>query len=87
MSTAIKTRIIKIGNSQGVRIPRLLLDQTNLSGNVYLEVEQNQIIIRPISAIREGWDEQFKLMAQMGDDNLLDDENLVSSWDDEEWEW
>ena len=87
MSTAIKTRIIKIGNSQGVRIPRLLLDQTNLSGNVTLEVEQNQIIIRPIRTIREGWDEQFKLMAQMGDDNLLDDETETSSWDDEEWEW
>ncbi len=87
MSTAIKTRIIKIGNSQGVRIPRLLLDQTNLSGNVYLEVEQNQIIIRPIRTIREGWDEQFKLMAQMGDDNLLDDETETSSCDDGEWEW
>ena len=87
MSTAIKTRIIKIGNSQGIRIPRVLLDQTNLSDNVYLEVEQNQIVIRPIHTIREGWDEQFKLMAQMGDDNLLDDETEASSWDDEEWEW
>lgn len=87
MSTAMKTRIIKIGNSQGIRIPKMLLEQTNLSGDVYLEVEQNQIIIRPVETTRAGWDEQFKLMAHMNDDNLLDEESNASSWDDAEWEW
>jgi len=35
----------KIGNSQGVRIPKPLLDQTGIKGDVEMEVEKSQIII------------------------------------------
>ncbi len=87
MATIVKTRIVKIGNSQGVRIPKLLLDQTNLGEEVELEVEQNRIVIRSSHLIRAGWDEQFKMMAEVGDDQLLDDEGITTTWDEEEWEW
>ena len=44
----MRTRIVKIGNSQGVRIPKLLLERSNLAEEVELEAEDDRIIIRPI---------------------------------------
>jgi antitoxin MazE len=87
MATSVKTRIVRIGNSQGIRIPKILLDQTNLGEEVELEVEQGRIVIRARHRLREGWDEQFKLMAETGDDKLLDGDLNTTVWDEEEWEW
>lgn len=88
MPTVKKTRIIKIGNSQGIRIPKPLLEQTNLTGEVVMEVAENQIIIRPAHPARHDWEEAFKDMAEHGDDVLLDGDIAVpTTWDDEDWEW
>ena len=88
MSTVVKTRIVKIGNSQGIRIPKLLLEQCNLGEEVELELEQDQIVVRPVHPVRHRWEEAFKAMSQRGDDGLLEGEALVSTtWDEEEWEW
>ena len=84
----MRARIVKIGNSQGIRIPKPLLEQTGIMDDVELEVEKNQIIIRPVTYPREGWDNAFKAMAEKGDDKLMiGDENISHSWDDEEWQW
>ena len=84
----MRAKIIKIGNSQGIRIPKLFLEQTNLGDEVELEAQDDQIIIRPVTYPRQGWDEAFRAMAECGDDQLLDDD-LVGQpqWDQEEWEW
>ena len=83
------TRIVKIGNSQGIRIPKLLLEQSGLRDEVELEVQNHNLIIRPKHGVREGWDIAFRTMAEKGDDQLLDKDYLTnqSSWDKEEWEW
>ncbi len=84
----MRTHIVKIGNSQGIRIPKPLLDQTGIIDDVELEVEKTQIIIRPTSSPRTGWDTAFRAMAQNGDDTLIDgNENIFHSWDEEEWQW
>ena len=84
----MRARIVKIGNSQGIRIPKPLLDQTGIMDDVELEVEKTQIIIRPISSPRTGWENAFRAMAQNGDDLLIDgNENISHSWDEEEWQW
>ena len=88
MPTVVKTRIVKIGNSQGVRIPKFLLDQTNLGEEVELALQEGQIIVRPAYRARHNWEEQFKAMAERGDDRLLDGDVLIPTvWDEEEWEW
>ena len=86
MTTVVKTRIVKIGNSQGIRIPKLLLDLSQLGDEVELEVEQGKIIIRASQPARAGWEERFQQMAAEKDDQLLDDD-LKTTWDEEEWEW
>ena len=88
MPTVVKTRIIKIGNSQGIRIPKLLLEQTNLGEEVELELQRDQIVVRPAHNARHNWEDEFKAMAERGDDKLLDGDVVIPTvWDDKEWEW
>lgn len=83
----MRARIIKIGNSRGIRIPKTILDQTGIMDDVEIEIEKKRIIIRPVINPREGWDAAFKVMGKMGDDELLVAENISHSWDNEEWQW
>ena len=83
----MRARVVKIGNSQGLRIPKAILDQTGIRDDVEIEVEKDQIIIRPIRNDREGWDTAFKIMGEEGDDELIIAENISHSWDEEEWQW
>jgi len=88
MSTIVKTRIVKIGNSQGIRIPKILLEQSNLGEEVELELELDQIVVRSVRVVRQGWDDAFQAMSAQGGDELLDGETLaLSAWDEDEWEW
>lgn len=83
----MRTRIVKIGNSQGIRIPKPLLEQTGLEGEVEIEVRERSLVILRADGPRNGWDEAFQVMAVQGDDRLLVDASLTSRWDEEEWEW
>ena len=84
----MRARIIRIGNSQGIRIPKTVLDQSGLAHEVELQVEEGQIVLRAPENPRAGWEEAFEEMHANGDDVLLDGDQLgSSSWDDEEWEW
>jgi antitoxin MazE len=87
MSTVIKTRLVKIGNSHGVRIPKLILDQINLSADVELEVQDDHLIIRPTTHPRANWADQFRQMAAHGDDTLLDAAVTMTEWEATEWQW
>jgi antitoxin MazE len=82
----MKTTIVQIGNSRGVRIPKAFLDQAGLKNEVEMQVRGSQIVLRTPRDPREGWAEAFDRMAQSGDDALLD-ETPETSWDKTEWEW
>ena len=72
----------------GHTIPKLLLEQTHLGEEVELELQQGQIVVRPVYHVRHRWEEAFKAMAQRRDDELLDGDIVVpTAWDEEEWEW
>ncbi len=84
----MKTRIVRIGNSQGIRIPKPLLQQTGLHDEVEISVRDDALIIRPAKKARAGWAAAFREMGRRGDDALLDDAApSLSSWDEDEWEW
>jgi antitoxin MazE len=68
----MKTRIVRIGNSRGVRIPKPLLEQTGLRGEVEITAEDGSLVIRSARRPREGWAAAFEEMARRGDDALLD---------------
>lgn len=84
----MRARIVKIGNSQGVRIPKPILEQSGITEDVDIEAENNQIIIRPLLKPRTGWDMAFQKMAENQDDMLIDgDDPISNTWDETEWQW
>lgn len=84
----MKTKIITIGNSQGIRLPKPLLEESGIQGEVEVTVEDSTLVIRPVRKPREGWEAAFANMAELGDDNILDrDAPPLNSWDEQEWQW
>jgi antitoxin MazE len=86
MNRTIRSKIVKIGNSHGVRIPRAVLEQAGLKDEVEMRVEENRLIIQASRQPRQGWEEQFAVMAEQGDDAWID-ETLPTQWDEDEWTW
>lgn len=86
MDRMVRTKIIKIGNSRGIRIPRAFIEQAGFEDEVAMKVENNRLIIHAIHTPRAGWKEQYAAMHECGDDHLLD-ELTQTQWDEEEWTW
>lgn len=86
MSLMIRAKVIKIGNSRGIRIPRTLLEQAGLTDEVEMMVEGDKLIIHSARLPRQGWDVQFASMVEQGDERLLD-QTTPTEWDAEEWTW
>ena len=85
----MKTQLIKIGNSRGVRLPKAIIEQLGLEDEIELEVRPDEIALRPAKRKpRDGWAESFKKMAERGDDALIDGPlPSLTKFDEEEWEW
>ena len=84
MNTTVHSKVVKIGNSRGIRIPRTILEQVGLTDEVEMKVEGNRLIIQAAHHPRQEWDKRFAAMAKRGDDQLLD-EIPSTEWDEEEW--
>ena len=85
---SIKVKIIRIGNSKGIRLSKSLIEQYNMKDDVLLEAKKDSIVIRPVENPRANWEKSFKKMRLRGDDTLLDEgTELESEWEQEEWKW
>lgn len=83
---ATKTRIIRIGNSQGIRVPRALLEQAQLPEDVELQAHPGRLIVRAARRPRAGWAEAARVMRERRDDQLLDDPT-PTRFDEVDWAW
>jgi antitoxin MazE len=83
---ATKTRIVRIGNSRGIRIPKTLLDEADLPEEVELHAQPGRLVVQAARRPRSGWAAAAKRMRVRGDDRLLD-ESTATTFDGEEWEW
>jgi len=83
------TTLIRIGNSQGIRIPKAIIEQTQLSNQeLELKVLNDGLLIQPFRKPRQGWKEQFEKGQSVDTVNILDQEWLDAPLiDNEEWEW
>jgi len=78
--------VVQIGNSKGIRLPKTILEQCEISDKIDLEVVDKEIILKAIKdKPRDGWEEKFKLMSENGDDELVIDETI--DLDMKNWEW
>ena len=84
----MRLKIVPIGNSRGVRIPKPLLEQAGIEDEVEVEADGNTLIFRSVKkGPRQGWEKAFQVMSEQGDDELLDAKSTASAWDQNEWEW
>jgi len=84
----MRVHLIRIGNSRGIRIPKAVLDELGLEGELDIEIRSGKLVLSRARQPREGWDEAFAAMAERGDDRLVHgDQRKASSWDEEDWEW
>jgi antitoxin MazE len=82
-----RAKIVKIGNSQGIRIPQPLLHQAGLKGSVKLRAEKGRLVVIPDDEPRAGWSEAFaKAVEKSGGDGSA--ENWpANEFDKQEWTW
>ena len=81
-----KTRIVRIGNSRGIRVPKVLLDQAQLPEEVELHAEPGRLVVQGARRPRTGWRDAARAMAQARQDGLVD-EPVPTHFDREEWDW
>ena len=82
----MKCNLVRIGNSRGVRLPKVLIEQAGLSEEVELEVRGNTIVIAASRAPREGWAQAAIDLVAAGGGALLDS-TTSTKFDEAEWQW
>ena len=82
----MKTRILKIGNSRGIRPPKILLDLAQLPDGVELHAEPGRLVVQATRRPRPGWAKAARIMRDRAHDGLFD-EPIATRFDREEWEW
>lgn len=82
----MKTRIVQIGNSRGVRLPKLLIEEAQLGEEVEIAAEPGRIVIRRTSRARAGWAAAARKMRERNEDRLFDP-MTPTRFDEKEWKW
>jgi antitoxin MazE len=82
----VKARLVRIGNSRGVRLPKPLIAEAGLTEEVELHVREGAIVIAPAANVRDGWARAAAELVARGEDGLLDAVALTR-FDREDWRW
>jgi antitoxin MazE len=82
----VTTRIVRIGNSRGIRVPKLLLDQAALSDEVEIQAEPGRLVVSGVRRPRVGWAVAAQAMHAGGDD-LEVDAATPTRFDRSSWKW
>lgn len=83
----MKTELIRIGNSRGVRIPKPLIEQVGLGDVVDLRVENDRLVLSPERRLRHGWSDAFRAAQQEKPEELLLGDIPPNAFDLKEWQW
>lgn len=82
----MRTRLVRIGNSLGVRLPKSVIAQAGLGDEVEVHVRDGAIILERATTTRSGWEEAAEEMRERDEDLLLDFPTSTH-FDEKEWEW
>ena len=82
----MKARLVKIGNSRGVRLPKALIEQAALSEEVDLGIRNGTIIISRADHPRAGWAEAAAVLRAVGADGFLEEVD-ATRFDKTDWNW
>jgi len=67
----MKVKLVRIGNSRGIRIPKAVLEQCGFQEVADLRVEKDRLVIVREHRPRQGWEEAFIAASPSSDDELL----------------
>lgn len=82
----MKTRLVRIGNSRGIRLPKPIIEEAGLTDVVEVRVRGGAIIIAPSAVPRSGWAEAAKQLRERDEDRLLNPPT-PTHFDEQEWAW
>ena len=82
----MKTRLVRIGNSRGIRLPKPLIEEAGLSDEVEVKAREGSIVILPLIGARRGWAEAARKLRGRKGDRLVH-ESSGTRFDDEDWKW
>jgi antitoxin MazE len=82
----MNARLIRIGNSRGIRLPKPVIEEAGLKEHVQLQVRGGAIVISSQLTPRTGWAEAARRMRGLGEDVLLD-MPTPTRFDTEDWRW
>ncbi len=82
----MRARLVKIGNSRGIRLPKPVIEQARLTDEVDVEVKDGALIITASHGVRSGWAEAARELRERGQDRLLE-ESTPTVFDDKDWKW
>ena len=80
-------KIVAIGNSRGVRLPKPLIEEAGLGERVSLRVVEGGLLIEPHPEVRAGWAAAARLARERGDDAAVEQSWPPTGFDAAEWEW
>jgi len=83
----MKTELVRIGNSRGIRIPKPIIEQCRLGDTVEMRIEDDRLVISSQRKPRQGWEEAFRAAGSAESDELLLESIPANKFDREEWEW
>jgi antitoxin MazE len=83
----MKTELVRIGNSRGIRIPKPIIEQCGLGETVEVRVENGCLIISPGRQPRQGWDEAFRASGNAAHDDLILETTEPNEFDRKDWQW
>ena len=78
-------KVVTIGNSRGVILPKHLIEEYGITDHLELELEKDHLVLRPPKNPREGWALAIQAEESRAEGLLLPDQ--PTSWDEEEWTW
>jgi antitoxin MazE len=83
----MRTDLVRIGNSRGIRIPKPIIEQCGFGEKVELRVDNHRLIVSPQRAPREDWEKAFRAAGSSADDELLLEGVAANEFDRKEWKW
>ena len=81
----MKARLVRIGNSRGIRLPKAVIEQIGLDDDVELSVEDNRVVITAASPLRYGWAEAARRLG--AEPRGLLSPSAPTRFDEDEWQW
>ena len=87
VAPSVKTKLVKMGNSRGIRISKPVIEQLRLGSEVQVEIHADCLVIRPSAHPRAGWEDALMQQPTREPELAFDDGIALTEWENTEWEW